>query len=108
MSKPIMPNKIGVIVDSFRVGVREGLVKAKNVGADGVQIYAVHGEMDPANLSASARKELKDYIESLGLEISALVGDLGATVSRIRPKMQPKSRSRNASWSWVLSSAPIS
>ncbi|MEK3779103.1 sugar phosphate isomerase/epimerase family protein [Paenibacillus sp. FSL R5-0810] len=77
MSKPIMPNKIGVIVDSFRVGVREGLVKAKNVGADGVQIYAVHGEMDPANLSASARKELKDYIESLGLEISALVGDLG-------------------------------
>ncbi|CAM3395491.1 MULTISPECIES: sugar phosphate isomerase/epimerase family protein [Paenibacillus] len=77
MSKPIMPNKIGVIVDSFRVGVREGLVKAKNVGADGVQIYAVHGEMDPANLSVSARKELKDYIESLGLEISALVGDLG-------------------------------
>ncbi|MGY5344925.1 sugar phosphate isomerase/epimerase family protein [Paenibacillus glucanolyticus] len=77
MSKPIMPNKIGVIVDSFRVGVREGLIKARDVGADGVQIYAVHGEMDPANLSASARKELKDYIESLGLEISALVGDLG-------------------------------
>lgn len=77
MSKPIMPNKIGVIVDSFRVGVREGLVKAREVGADGVQIYAVHGEMDPANLSASARKELKDYIDSLGLEISALVGDLG-------------------------------
>lgn len=77
MTKPIMPNKIGVIVDSFRVGVREGLQKAKKVGADGVQIYAVHGEMDPANLSPSARKELKDYIESLGLEISALVGDLG-------------------------------
>lgn len=77
MTKPIMPNKIGVIVDSFRVGVREGLVKAREVGADGVQIYAVHGEMDPANLSASARRELKDYIDSLGLEISALVGDLG-------------------------------
>jgi L-ribulose-5-phosphate 3-epimerase len=73
----IKPWKIGVIVDSFRVGVREGLLKAKKVGADGVQIYAVDGEMDPAQLSAAARKEWKSYIESLGLDISALVGDLG-------------------------------
>ncbi|MFD0710712.1 sugar phosphate isomerase/epimerase family protein [Paenibacillus sp. GCM10027626] len=71
-----IPNKIGVIVDSFKVGVREGLVKAQKVGADGVQIYAVSGEMDPDNLSTAQRKELKDYIASLGLEISALVGDL--------------------------------
>ncbi|WP_372630353.1 sugar phosphate isomerase/epimerase family protein [Cohnella sp.] len=77
MSGIVTPWKIGVIVDSFRVGVREGLVKAKGVGADGVQIYAVSGEMDPANLSSAARKEWKSYIESLGLEISALVGDLG-------------------------------
>lgn len=72
-----LTNKIGVIVDSFGVGVRPGLIKAKEVGADGVQIYAVSGEMDPANLSAQARKELKSYIDSLGLEISALCGDLG-------------------------------
>ncbi|MWV42412.1 TIM barrel protein [Paenibacillus sp. HJL G12] len=72
-----MNNKIGVIVDSFRVGVREGLQRAKKVGADGVQIYAVSGEMDPANLSGAQRKELREYIASLGLEISALVGDLG-------------------------------
>ncbi|WP_256761117.1 sugar phosphate isomerase/epimerase [Cohnella sp. WQ 127256] len=77
MSGIIEPWKIGVIVDSFRVGVREGLVKARNIGADGVQIYAVTGEMDPANLSSTARKEWKSYIESLGLQISALVGDLG-------------------------------
>lgn len=72
-----LPNRIGVIVDSFGIGVREGLKKAKEVGADGVQIYAVSGEMDPSALSASARRELKDYIASLGLEISALCGDLG-------------------------------
>ncbi|MFD0589900.1 sugar phosphate isomerase/epimerase family protein [Paenibacillus sp. GCM10027627] len=72
-----MSNKIGVIVDSFQVGVKEGLAKAKGVGADGVQIYAVKGEMDPANLTAAARKEWKAYIDSLGLEVSALVGDLG-------------------------------
>lgn len=72
-----LTNKIGVIVDSFGIGVREGLKKAKEVGAEGVQIYAVSGEMDPENLSPAARRELKSYIESLGLEISALCGDLG-------------------------------
>ncbi|OMF27606.1 xylose isomerase [Paenibacillus sp. FSL H8-0548] len=77
MTLPIITNKIGVIVDSFQVGVKEGLLKAKQVGADGVQMYAVSGELDPANLSAAARKEWKSYIQSLGLEISALVGDLG-------------------------------
>lgn len=77
MATPIITNKIGVIVDSFKIGVKNGLQKAKEVGAEGVQIYAVRGEMDPANLSPAARKEWRSYIESLGLEISALVGDLG-------------------------------
>jgi sugar phosphate isomerase/epimerase len=71
-----MTNKIGVIVDSFRVGVRQGLAKAKEVGAEGVQIYA-RNEMEPNALTTQARSELKDYIASLGLEISALCGDLG-------------------------------
>lgn len=69
-------NKIGVIVDSFGVGVMEGLKKAKEVGAEGVQIYAVSGEMDPAVLTPAKRKELRSYIDGLGLEISALCGDL--------------------------------
>lgn len=69
-------NKIGVIVDSFGVGVTEGLKKAKEVGAEGVQIYAVSGEMDPAVLTPDKRKELRSYIDGLGLEISALCGDL--------------------------------
>lgn len=70
-------NKIGVIVDSFGCGVKEGLLKAKEVGADGVQIYAVAGEMDPDNLPPAGRRELRDRIQGMGLEISALCGDLG-------------------------------
>lgn len=77
MAKPVMSNKIGVIVDSFKVGVRQGLVKAKEVGADGVQIYAVKGEFAPSGLSPAERKEWKHYIDGLGLEVSALVGDFG-------------------------------
>jgi L-ribulose-5-phosphate 3-epimerase len=69
-------NKIGVIVDSFGIGIREGLKKAQEIGADGVQIYAVSGEMDPVNLTSTNRRELRNFIEGLGLEISALCGDL--------------------------------
>lgn len=72
-----LSNKIGIIVDSLRMPIREGLKTAKEMGADGVQIYAVDGEMAPENLNSAARKDLKDYIASLGLEISALCGDLG-------------------------------
>jgi len=79
-----MAHKIGVMVDSFRLGVKEGIKKAKEVGADGIQIYAVRGEMDPDNLSKSARKELLDYIKSNGLVVSALCGDLGGHGFAIR------------------------
>ncbi|MBD2843672.1 sugar phosphate isomerase/epimerase [Paenibacillus sp. IB182496] len=72
-----LTNKIGVIVDSFGVGVKEGLKKAQEVGADGVQIYAVDGEMDPAALTPDKRLELRAYIDDLGLDIAALCGDLG-------------------------------
>ena len=39
--------KIGVISDSFRLSLHDGLKKAAEVGAQGVQIYAVSGEMAP-------------------------------------------------------------
>lgn len=75
MSKLV--NSIGVITDSFRLPVREALLKAKEVGAEGVQMYATKGEMDPDNLSPEQRQDLKAYIDELGLEVSALCGDMG-------------------------------
>src|SRR4051794_31622092 len=88
-------NKIGVIVDSFGIGVLEGLKKAKEVSADGVQIYAVSGEMDPATLTAVKRRELRSYIDDLGLEISALCGDLaghGFQDAKVNPDKIEKSK----------------
>lgn len=69
--------KIGVMVDSFRLGIEEGIKKAKAVGAEGIQIYATSGEMAPENLSPQRRKEILDMIKSNGLVVSALCGDLG-------------------------------
>ncbi|MDI3310812.1 MAG: sugar phosphate isomerase/epimerase family protein [Thermoanaerobacterium sp.] len=69
--------KISVIVDSFRLPLKEGIKRAKELGAQGIQIYAVSGEMAPENLSAAKRRELLNYIKDNGLVVSALCGDLG-------------------------------
>ena len=71
------PFKIGVLSESFRLPPREGLRKAKEVGAEGVQIFAVKGEVSPEGLDAQGRADLKAYCAELGLEIAALCGDLG-------------------------------
>jgi sugar phosphate isomerase/epimerase len=69
--------KIGVMVDSFRLGIVEGIKKAAEVGGEGIQVYATTGEMAPQNLSAGRRKEILDIIRSNGLVVSALCGDVG-------------------------------
>ena len=69
--------KIGVIVDSFRLPIREAIKKAKEVGAEGIQMYAVSGEMAPENLSQKDRQALLSYIKDHGLVVSAVCGDLG-------------------------------
>ena len=69
---------IGVMVDSFKAPtLRDGIMQAKEVGADGLQIYAVDGPMHPDNMSNADRTELRGFIEGEGLTISALCGDLG-------------------------------
>ncbi len=68
---------IGVIVDSFRTDIREGVKKAAELGAQGIQVYATSGERAPENMSAANRREFLDYVKSNGLVISALCGDLG-------------------------------
>ena len=69
--------KIGVMADSFRLPPREGIKKAHELGADGLQVYAVHGEICPEAMDAAARQDFKAYCAGLGLEIAALCGDLG-------------------------------
>ena len=69
--------KIGVMTDSFRLPLREGIVKSREAGAEGIQLYAVEGAMAPENLSKEQRRELLAFIKDQGLIVSALCGDLG-------------------------------
>lgn len=69
--------KLGVMVDSFRVPIAEGVLKAKATGADGIQVYVVDGEMNVGTLDTAKRRAFRELVESNGLAISALCGDLG-------------------------------
>ena len=42
---------IGVMVNSFRLPFRQAVEKAVEVGAKGIQMYTVSGEMAPENLT---------------------------------------------------------
>ncbi len=69
--------KIGIMVESLRLGVKQGIEKCAQIGADGVQIYATSGDLDPDNLTLTGRKDLLHLVKSNNLVISALCGDLG-------------------------------
>ncbi|MBQ3065973.1 MAG: sugar phosphate isomerase/epimerase [Clostridia bacterium] len=68
---------IGIMADSLRGSFRENIEKAAKLGAHGVQIYAVSGEMAPWNLTKQDIAEKKMILSDNGLKISALCGDLG-------------------------------
>lgn len=68
---------IGVMLESFRQPTKVALKKAREVGAKGIQMYAVSGEHTPEQLAGAKRRELLDMVKSEGLVFSALCGDLG-------------------------------
>lgn len=68
---------IGVMLDSFRKSPKEALLLAAASGADGIQLYATHGELAPENMDAAARRDFRSRTADAGLKISAVCGDLG-------------------------------
>ncbi len=69
--------KIGVLSDSFRLAPLEGIRKAKELGADGFQIYTAWGPMAPEAMTARDRQGFRSFCGRLGIKPSALCGDLG-------------------------------
>ncbi len=69
--------KTGVLVDSFRTDVRDGILRAKALGVTGIQIYAVEGETAPWNMSQEQRKDLLSFVKEQGMVVTAICGDLG-------------------------------
>lgn len=69
--------KIGMIVESLRRPLEEGIPRARELGAEGIQIYAVSGYLDLLNDPPAKFKALKTLADDNGLVFSAVCSDLG-------------------------------
>jgi len=64
----------GVWRGQVKLSVDDFLVKAKELGFDGVMLMAKRPHVSPLDYDAAARKALRRRIESLGLELVCLAG----------------------------------
>ncbi len=69
--------RIGVMVESFRAGLRGGVEAAAELGADGIQFYATTGETHFSRLRGRALKEFRAQLNDHGLRVAAVCGDFG-------------------------------
>jgi len=72
-----MDFKIGAMLESFRLPDKEAIEAAKNIGAQGIQMYCTRGDHAPDNMTADKKKELLSMMDANGLVFSAICGDLG-------------------------------
>lgn len=68
---------IGVMTDSFNTDFETAVVKARKMGALGLQTYCTKGDFAPENMSGEKIREVLDIVKSNGLVFSAICGDLG-------------------------------
>ena len=69
--------KIGVMTDSFKLPFEQGLEKAAEVGAQGIQLYVVEGENKYDTFDDAKVARVRALLEQHGLVISAVCGDFG-------------------------------
>ena len=71
--------KLGVISDCFKKPMRDSIEMAAALGLDGIQMYAVSGDICPDSLLGAPERiaEYKKLLSDKGLVVSALCGDLG-------------------------------
>lgn len=69
--------KLGIIVDSFRKDFKTNVEIARSLGADGIQMYMVEGELAPENMTAAKTAEVMQILRDNQMEISAVCADLG-------------------------------
>ncbi len=81
------PFSIGVILDSFRLPIPQAIVKARDIGAQGLQVCAIEGEMAPQNMTPQKQRDFLAMCQDNGLTISALCGDLGLGFTH--PELNP-------------------
>lgn len=69
--------KIGVMTDSFKLPFEQALEKAAEVGAQGIQLYVVNGEMVYSSFDDEKVAKVNKLLKEKNLVVSAVCGDFG-------------------------------
>ncbi|MCS6977602.1 MAG: sugar phosphate isomerase/epimerase [Gemmatales bacterium] len=64
-------NRIGAVLESLQLPIKEAVRVASTLGIEGVQVDAV-GDLAPEALSSTGRREFRHRLRSVGLELAAL------------------------------------
>lgn len=91
------PLKLGIVVESTGLTLRQSLVVAARAGVQGVQTNAI-GELSPESLGDTGRREFRNLLRSFDLELAALnvpvrrgldvAADLQPRIERTKKAMQ--------------------
>ncbi len=91
------PLKIGIVVESTQLSLRQAIESAARMGARGIQVDAT-GDLAPDALGATGRREFRNLLRSFDLELAALnvpvrrgldvAADLQPRLERVRKTMQ--------------------
>lgn len=68
--------KIGIIAELLQLPLKESIAQCARLGAEGVQLHALHPQHDLTTFSPAELKALKRFCDDHGLVISAICGDL--------------------------------
>jgi len=66
---------IGVMSDAFGLNLRDGISKAKQLGAAGIQLYVPQDELS-FELTTAERKDILNFIKANNLVVSAICGQI--------------------------------
>ncbi|MCP5006081.1 MAG: hypothetical protein GY941_19400 [Planctomycetes bacterium] len=73
----MISQRIGVVLESFRLRIKEGIKAVSTLGFKGIQIDATQKDITPENLPSTGRRELKRIIDQNRLRLCALSGEIG-------------------------------
>ncbi|HJL63576.1 MAG TPA: sugar phosphate isomerase/epimerase, partial [Candidatus Marinimicrobia bacterium] len=64
----MIKQKTGVVLESLRLRIKDGIKTASTLGFEGIQIDATQRDITPENLSHTGRRELRRIIDLNRLE----------------------------------------
>lgn len=68
--------KIGVIVETFRKPLHDGIRLAAELGCEGIQFYGISPEFNLLTAGVAEVRKLRKYAEDCGLVFAAVCGDM--------------------------------